>query len=62
MESLLKEVKAVKNMLEYVIEQVIGLEEPEDWEKNLIDRALKEEEVNEEEIWKALDLKPKREL
>ena len=49
-------------MLEYVIEQVIGLEEPEDWEKNLIDRALKEEEVNEEEIWKALDLKPKREL
>jgi len=62
MESLLKEVKAVKNMLEYVIEQVIGLEEPEDWEKNLIDRALKEEEVNEEEIWKALGLKPKREL
>jgi len=48
--------------LEYVIEQVIGLEEPEDWEKNLIDRALKEEEVNEEEIWKALGLKPKREL
>ena len=55
MGSLLEEIKIIRNMLEFVIEQVIGVEEPEEWEKNLIKKALSEESLSEEELWKALD-------
>jgi len=57
MESLAREVRAVRVMLEYVIEHIVGVEEPEDWEKKLIERALREEALDEEEIWRALGLK-----
>ncbi|RLE92093.1 MAG: hypothetical protein DRJ55_04875 [Thermoprotei archaeon] len=57
MESLAREVRAVRVMLEYVIEHIVGVEEPEDWEKELIERALREEALDEEEIWRALGLK-----
>ena len=55
MESLLEEIKIIRNMLEFVIEQVIGVEEPEEWEKILIEKALSEESLSEEELWEALD-------
>ncbi len=57
MESLAREVRAVRVMLEYVIEHIVGVEEPEDWEKELIERALREEALDEEEIWRTLGLK-----
>lgn len=55
MKTLVEEVRAIRNMLEYIMEQVIGIEEPEDWEKKLIDNALKEESLDEEEMWKILN-------
>jgi len=55
MGSLLEEIKIIRNMLEFVIEQVIGVEEPEEWEKILIEKALSEESLSEEELWEALD-------
>ncbi len=57
MESLLEELRIIRSMLEFVIEQVIGIEEPEEWEKFLIEKALSEESLSEEELWKALDSK-----
>jgi len=57
MEAVLKEIRAVKNMLEFIIEQVIKVEEPEEWEKKLIEEALKDKTLDEEELWKVLDLK-----
>jgi len=33
MKAVLKEIRAVRNMLEFIIEQVIKVEEPEEWEK-----------------------------
>ena len=57
MEAILREIKAVRNMLEFIIEQVISIENPEEWEKKLIEEALEDETLEEEEIWKALGLK-----
>jgi len=57
MEAILEEVKAIRSMLEFIIEQVIRVEEPEEWEKKLIEEALGDETLSEEEIWKALSLK-----
>ncbi len=61
MKALISEIKAVKSMLEYIIEYVIGIEEPEEWEKRMIEKALKEETLDEEELWKSLGLKLRRE-
>ncbi len=57
MEALIKEIRAVKNIREFIIEQVIRVEEPEEWEKKLIEEALKDKTLDEEELWKVLDLK-----
>ncbi len=43
MESLMAEIRAIRSMLEYVMEYVIGVEEPEEWEKRLIEEALRDE-------------------
>jgi len=59
MEAVLKEIRAVRNMLEFITEQVIKVEEPEEWEKKAIEEALKDKTLNEEELWKALNLKSK---
>jgi|GEM_PF-3323956 len=61
MKALINEVKAVRSMLEYIIEYVIGVEDPEEQEKRMIEKALKEETLDEEELWKSLGLKLKRE-
>jgi len=57
MEAVLEEVRAIRSMLEFIIEQVIRVEEPEEWEKKLIEEALDDETLDEEEVWKALDSK-----
>jgi len=57
METVLEEIRAIRNMLEFIIEQIIRVEEPKDWERKLIEEALSDETLNEEEIWKALGLK-----
>jgi len=46
-------------MLEFIIEQIIKVEEPEEWEKKAIEEALKDKTLNEEELWKALNSKSK---
>jgi len=61
MKALINEVKAVRSMLEYIIEYVIGVEDPKEQEKRMIEKALKEETLDEEELWKSLRLKLKRE-
>jgi len=57
METVLEEIRAIRNMLEFIIEQIIRVEEPKDWERKLIEEALSDETLDEEEIWKALGLK-----
>ncbi|HDD63915.1 MAG: hypothetical protein DRJ32_07200 [Thermoprotei archaeon] len=57
MEAVLKEVKAIRSMLEFIIEYIVRVEEPEEWEKKLIEEALSDEILDEEEIWKTLGLK-----
>ncbi len=57
MEAVLKEVKAIRSMLEFIIEHIVRVEEPEEWEKKLIEEALSDEILDEEEIWKTLGLK-----
>ncbi len=61
MESLMAEIRAIRSMLEYVMEYVIGVEEPEEWEKRLIEEALQDETLGEVELWAALGSKPREE-
>ncbi len=62
MEPLLAEIRAIRRMLEYVMEYVIGVEEPEEWERRLIEEALQDETLGEDELWAALGSKSREEL
>lgn len=53
MKSLPQESHAIKGPHGYKVR----VEEPEDWEKELVDRALREESLGEQEIWRTLDPK-----